>query len=38
MSNNIVLKDKLLRANYNNPLSSYFNVSKILKIIKRKYF
>jgi hypothetical protein len=33
-----MLKDKLLRANYNNPLSNYFNISKTLKIIKRKYF
>lgn len=38
MFNDEALRDEIIKNYYNNFLAEYFEVDKILKLIKRKYY
>ena len=38
MFENIVIKEKFIRKNYNNSLIDHFEIEKTLKLIQKKYY
>ncbi len=35
---NAIVREKLIRKNYDNPLAKHFGIKKILDLLQRKYF